>query len=61
MSSVYTIEYNFVAKTTVAVEANDEGEALAKGREIVEDTDISMFILGEEMNAHVINTQNLNE
>ena len=50
---IYSIEFTYLASTVVSVEANDEGEALAKAREIAEDTDASMFIIGEEHAAEI--------
>ena len=50
----YTIQYNFNASITVEVEANDEGEALEKGRNIAEEADIKQFTICGEREAQIV-------
>jgi len=50
----YVIQYNFNASITVEVEANDEGEALEKGRNIAEEADIKQFTICGEREAQII-------
>lgn len=49
----YNITYNYTASIDVEVEANDEGEALHKGREIAEEADIRLFTIGDEQASQV--------
>lgn len=44
----YQVKLNYMASLTTVVEANDEGEAYDKARNIAEDADISQFVLGME-------------
>jgi hypothetical protein len=50
----YTIQYNYNASIVVDVEANDEGEALEKGRNIAEEADIKQFTICGEREAQII-------
>jgi hypothetical protein len=50
----YTIQYNFNASIVVDVDANDEGEALEKGRNIAEEADIKQFTICGEREAQII-------
>jgi hypothetical protein len=50
----YTIQYNYNASIVVEVNANDEGEALEKGRNIAEDADIKQFTIGNERESQII-------
>jgi len=50
----YTIQYNFNASIIVDVTANDEGEALEKGRNIAEDADIKQYTICGEREAQII-------
>ena len=52
--SKYTIQYNYNATVTVDVEANDEGEALSKGRELAEEADIKEFTICGEREAQIL-------
>ena len=52
--SKYTIQYNYNASITVNVDANDEGEALEKGRNIAEEADIKQFTICGEREAQII-------
>lgn len=45
--SKYTVEINYKASIVHTVEAEDEGQALDKARELAENADISEFILSE--------------
>lgn len=48
MASQYEVQLNYNASITVVVEANDEGEALTKAREMAEDSDINQYLIGTE-------------
>ena len=50
----YTIQYNYNASIVVEVNANDEGEALEKGRNIAEDADIKQVTIGNERESQII-------
>ena len=50
----YTIQYNYNASIVVEVNANDEGEALEKGRNIAEDADIKQFTICNERESQII-------
>lgn len=52
----YTIEFNYMASIRVSVngEFKDEGEALAKAREIAEDADINEFNIGNELESRIL-------
>lgn len=49
----YNIKYNYIASIDVEVEADDEGEALHKGREIAEEADIRLFTICDEQASFV--------
>jgi hypothetical protein len=51
---IYTIELNYNARITIPVEADDEGSALDKARNIAEEADMSDFILTEEKESRVV-------
>lgn len=51
----YTIEFNYNARITETVEANDEGEALDKARSLAEDADIKDFVLTHELESRIVN------
>lgn len=44
----YQVKLNFIASLTTVVDANDEGEAYDKARNIAEDADMNQFVLGME-------------
>ena len=50
----YKIQYNFNASIIVEVDANDEGEALEKGRNIAEEADIKQFTICGERESQII-------
>ena len=50
----YTIELNYKATITQTVEANDEGEALDKARNLAEEADMEEFVITEELESHMI-------
>ena len=50
----YTIQFNYNATITVDVDAKDEGEALAKGREMAEEADIKEFTICGEREAQIL-------
>ena len=53
---LYTVELNYNASIQVTVEANDEGDALGKARDIAEDADMAEFSLANEREARIIST-----
>lgn len=54
--SNYTIELNYIASIRVSVNGDfkDEGEALAKAREMAEDADINEFNIGNELESRIL-------
>lgn len=52
--SKYKIQYNYNASIIVDVEAKDEGEALEKGRNIAEESDVKQFTICGEREAQII-------
>lgn len=50
----YKIQYNYNASIIVEVNANDEGEALEKGRNIAEEADIKQFTICGERESQII-------
>jgi hypothetical protein len=50
----YKIQYNYNASIIVEVDANDEGEALEKGRNIAEEADIKQFTICGEKESQII-------
>lgn len=53
--SNYTIELSYIATIVKNVEANDEGEALNKARDLAEESDINEFVIGEEREGRILN------
>lgn len=53
--STFTIEMTYLATITAVVEAQNEGEALDKARNIAEDADLNEYQLGEERDTRVLN------
>lgn len=51
---IYTIELNYNARIIQSVEANNEGEALEKARNLAEEADMKDFILTNENESRVI-------
>lgn len=54
--SNYVIELNYQASIRVSVNGDfkDEGEALAKARQVAEDADINEFNIGQEMESRIL-------
>ena len=52
--SRYTIEINYNASIIFDVDANDEGEALDKARNLAEESDITDFTLTHENESRVL-------
>lgn len=52
----YEIELNYKAKITQMVEADNEGDALDKARNLAEEADKSDFSIGEEMESRILQT-----
>lgn len=50
----YKIRFNYNASIIREVEANDEGEALEKGRNLAEEADIKEFTIFGEREAEII-------
>lgn len=50
----YTIQLNYNASIVVDVNAENEGEALDKARDIAEDADIRQFTIGGERESQII-------
>lgn len=50
----YTIELNYRASITQTVEANDEGEALDKARNLAEEADMENFVIVEELESQMV-------
>ena len=57
----YTVEINYITSITLQVEANDEGEALHKARELAEEAPMSSFSVVEETNSQILQVQNAHE
>ena len=51
----FTIELNYNASIVFDVQANDEGEALDKARNLAEECDITDFTLTHENESRVLN------
>ena len=52
---LFTIELNYNARIIKVVDAEDEGDALEKARQLAEDSDMNEFIITEEKESKVIN------
>lgn len=50
----YTIELNYTARIVKMVEANDEGEALDKARNLAEESDMDEFTLVAEHDSRIL-------
>ena len=50
----YTIEINYKASINVDVDGMDEGDALAKAREIAEEADMKEFVFSNELESRVV-------
>lgn len=55
---IYSIQMNYKVQFTSTVEANDEGEALTKAREMAENADISDFNFVEELESQIVQQLN---
>ena len=51
----YTIELTYTANIIKTVEANDEGEALEKARDLAEESDMNEFVIVEERESRILN------
>lgn len=51
----YTIELTYTANIIKSVEANDEGEALEKARDLAEESDMNEFVIVEERESRILN------
>lgn len=49
MAHTYEVQLNYKATLTVAVEANDDGEAYTKAQALAEESDINQYVIGTEM------------
>lgn len=52
--AIYTIQCNYKVSIPIEVEADDEGVALAKARELAEDAELSEFSLGQELDSVIL-------
>ena len=52
----YTVELNYNASIVVTVEADNEGEALDKARDIAEESDIEQFTITNERESQILAT-----
>lgn len=50
----YTIQMNYKASIVLDVDAEDEGDALGKARELAEDADIREFSIFSELPAEIL-------
>ena len=50
----YSIELKYVATIIETVEANDEGEALDKARDLAEEADMDEFTISNELESKLI-------
>ena len=50
----FTVQMNYCASIVVEVNAEDEGEALDKARDMAEDADIRQFTIGDEMASKIL-------
>lgn len=53
----YTIELNYKATIQVAVDANDEGDALDKARNVAEESSIEEFSLTNELESRILSRE----
>lgn len=53
----FTIQMNYNATMTLVVEAENEGEALDKARDIAEDADIRQFTICNENEAKILHRE----
>lgn len=51
----YTIRLNYTSTIVLDVEANNEGEALSKARELAETAPMSSFSIVEEQDSSIVN------
>lgn len=51
----YTVELNYTASIILDVEAENEGEALHKARELAEQAPMSSFFIVEEEQSKILN------
>ena len=52
---IYTIELNYNARIVQTVEADNEGDALEKARNLAEEADMKDFVLTNENESRIIN------
>jgi len=52
----YSIELKYLTSIIEVVEANDEGEALEKARNIAEEADMNEFVICEERESRILQT-----
>lgn len=51
---LFTVEMNYKASIVVAVEAEEEGQALELARDMAEDADIGQFVLSDELESRIL-------
>lgn len=54
---IYTIELNYNARYVATVEADNEGDALEKARNIAEEADMKEFTLTNEHESRIVDTR----
>ena len=50
----YTIESKYAVTIIHTVDANDEGEALDKARNLAEEADMNEFLISEELESQIL-------
>lgn len=61
MANKYTVELKYLTACVFDVEANDEGEALTKARELAEMAPMSSFSIVEEEASQILNVSPLGD
>lgn len=55
--ATYTVQLNYNASISLEVQANDEGEAYAKARDLAELAPINQFLLTSENRARIVDVR----
>jgi hypothetical protein len=55
--AVYEVELNYTARIIQVVEAENEGEALDKARDLAEEADKNDFTICDERESRILNTR----
>jgi len=51
----YNVELTYLATVVKTVDANNEGEALEKARDLAEECDMNEFVICEERESRILN------